>query len=179
MNFNEIFKMNLSELTLEQFVIVFFILLVFTVVAVIIFLMFFQILSLLVDLICYLVCKNKRLGGWWFKRDLCRYIGSLKHQTIKAPTEKAYYLYYNRLIGAADSLRRFGFIDNELFLKFTAVPSYLDLNHEKPHNGVKLFSGEPGSGMSCHCIMPNNFEKESEINENKSTEERAEVDTDK
>lgn len=48
----------------------------------------------------------------------------------------------------------------------------------KPKKGIYLFSGKPGAGMSCHC-MPNNFEKESEADENKPTEERAKVDTDK
>lgn len=109
-----------------------------------------ELLKLIVDLGFYLLGKNKRLGGWWFKRDLCGYIGRLKHQTIKAPTEKAYYLYYNRLIGAAEALLAFGLIDRKLFLKFTAkgIPSYYDLK------------------------------KDRESNENRTTEERSKVHTD-
>lgn len=149
-NVNEIMEMNLSELTLEQFVSVAFTLLVCTAFAVIVFIMILQIIGMLIDLVFYLVCKDKRHGGWWFKRDLCRYIGALKHQTIKAPTEKAYYLYYNRLLGAAEALFDFGLIDGKLFLKFAVkgIPSYYDLK------------------------------KERDLSETKPTKERAEVDTD-
>lgn len=218
MNVNEIFEMNLSELTFEQFAVA--MVFCFLCAALIII-----IVSAFDDLGFYLFGKNKRLGGWWFKRDLYRYIGSLKHQTIKAPTEQAYHLYYNRLIGAVEALSAFGLIDNDLYLKFAAkgIPSYYDLHPEEyleglnknvellknmnlspeelekslqenaiavketqkkikkkcnSKKGIYLFSGKPGSGMSCHC-MPNNFEKESEANENKPTEERPEVDTDK
>ncbi len=115
-NVDEIMKMTINELTLEQFVFVAFTLLVCTALAVIVFIMILQIIGMLIDLVFYLVCKDKRHGGWWFKRDLCRYIGALKHQTINAPSEKAYYLYYNRLIGAVEALFRFGLIDNELYL---------------------------------------------------------------
>lgn len=75
----------------------------------------------------------------------------MKHQTINAPSEKAYYLYYNRLIGAVEALFRFGLIDNELYLKLAAkgISSYYDLK------------------------------KEREADENESTKERSEVDTDK
>jgi len=150
-NVDEIMKMTLNELTLEQFVFVALILLVCTALAVIIFIMILQIIGMLIDLVFYLVCKNKRHGGWWFKRDLCRYIGRLKHQTIKAPTEKAYYLYYNRLIGAVEALFYARLIDNDLYLKLAAkgIPSYYDLK------------------------------KECKADENKPTEKRSEVDTDK
>lgn len=150
-NVDEIMKMTLNELTLEQFVFVAFTLLVCTALAVIVFIMILQIIGMLIGLVFYLVCKDKRHGGWWFKRDLCRYIGSLKHQTINAPSEKAYYLYYNRLIGAVEALFRFGLIDNELYLKLAAkgISSYYDLK------------------------------KEREADENESTKERSEVDTDK
>lgn len=149
-NVNEIMEMNLSELTLEQFVSVAFTLLVCTAFAVIVFIMILQIIGMLIDLVFYLVCKDKRHGGWWFKRDLCRYIGALKHQTINAPSEKAYYLYYNRLVGAVEALFYSGLIDNKLYLKLAAkgIPSYYDLK------------------------------KEREANETKPTKERPEVDTD-
>lgn len=149
-NVDEIMEMTLNELTLEQFVFVALTLLVCTALAVIIFIMILQIIGMLIDLVFYLVCKDKRHGGWWFKRDLCRYIGALKHQTINAPSEKAYYLYYNRLLGAAEALFNFGLIDGKLFLKFAVkgIPSYYDLK------------------------------KEREADENKSTKERPEIDTD-
>lgn len=135
-NVDEIMKMTLSELTLEQFVLVALTLLVCTALAIIIFIIILQIMGMLIDLVFYLVCKDKRHGGWWFKRDLCRYIGALKHQTIKAPTEQAYYLYYNRLVGAVEALFRFGLVDNELYLKLAAkgIPSYYDLKKERAAN---------------------------------------------
>ena len=133
MNADEIMKMTLNELTLEQFVFVALTLLVCTALAVIIFIMILQIIGMLIDLVFYLVCKDKRHGGWWFKRDLCRYIGALKHQTVNSPSEKAYYLYYNRLVGAVEALFRFGLIDNELYLKLAAkgIPSYYNLKKER------------------------------------------------
>lgn len=102
-----------------------------TALAVIIFFTLFEILQLIVDFVFFCFRKTKRLGGWWFKRDVCRYIGRLKHQTIKAPTEKAYYLYYNRLIGACDALFYSGLIDSKLWLKFSVIPSYSDLVYKK------------------------------------------------
>lgn len=131
MNFYQFLDIPLSDLTLEQFFIVAFILLVCVAFTVLIFLEIYEILSLLFDLICYLLCKDKRLGGWFFKRNLCRYIGALKHQTIKAPTEKAYYLYYNRLVGAVEALSNFGLIDSKLFLKFISIPSYEELRSKE------------------------------------------------
>ena len=127
MNANEIMGMTLNELTVLQFIAVMAGVLISAIFVVIIFFTLFDILKLLFDLVCYLVCKDKRLGGWWFKRDVCGYIGRLKHQTMKAPTEKAYYLYYNRLIGAIEVLLQFGIIDTKLFLKFSVVPSYEQL----------------------------------------------------
>ncbi len=114
-NVDEIMKMTLSELTFEQFVVIAFALLVGALIAVIIFIMILQLIGLLIDLVFYLVCKDKRHGGWWFKRDLCRYIGALKHQIINAPSEKAYYLYYNRLAGAVEALSYCGLVDSKLF----------------------------------------------------------------
>ncbi len=150
-NVDEIMEMTLSDLTLEQFVFLALTLLICTAFAVIVFIMILQIIGMLIDLVFYLVCKDKRHGGWWFKRDLCRYIGALKHQTIKASSEKAYYLYYNRLVGAVEALFRFGLINNDLYLKLAAkgIPSYYDLK------------------------------KERESDENKSTKECPEIDTDK
>lgn len=132
-NVDEIMKMTLSELTFEQFVVIAFALLVGALIAVIIFIMILQLIGLLIDLVFYLVCKDKRHGGWWFKRDLCRYIGSLKRQTINAPTEQAYYLYYNRLAGAVEALSYCGLADSKLFLKFVAkgIPSYYYLKNKR------------------------------------------------
>lgn len=132
-NVDEIMKMTLSELTFEQFVVIAFALLVGALIAVIIFIMILQLIGLLIDLVFYLVCKDKRHGGWWFKRDLCRYIGALKHQIINAPSEKAYYLYYNRLAGAVEALSYCGLVDSKLFLKFVAkgIPSYYDLENKR------------------------------------------------
>lgn len=151
MNVNEIFEMNLSELTFEQFAVAMVFFFLCAALVIILVSAICELLKLIVDLGFYLFGKNKRLGGWWFKRDLCRYIGSLKHQTIKASTEKAYYLYYNRLIGAVEALFYVGLIDNDLYLKFAAkgIPSYYDLKKERA------------------------------ADENKPTEERPEVDTDK
>lgn len=127
MTANEIMGMTLSELTVVEFITVMAVILISAIFVVILFFALLDVLNLLFDLVCYLVCKDKHLGGWWFKRDVCGYIGRLKHQTIKAPTEKAYYLYYNRLIGAIDVLLQFGIIDTKLWLKFSAVPSYEQL----------------------------------------------------
>lgn len=153
MNANEIFEMTLNELTVKQFVVVMFTILICTALAVIIFFTIFEILQLIVDFVFFCFRKTKRLGGWWFKRDVCRYMGRLKHQTIKAPTEKAYYLYYNRLIGAAEVLNEYGIIDDKLYLKFAVVPSYADLN-------------------------PNYYMKGSATDETGTAEERTEVDQD-
>lgn len=132
-NVDEIMKMTLSDLTFEQFAVMAFTLLVCSALAVIIFIIILQLIGLLIDLVFYLVCKDKRHGCWWFKRDLCRYIGSLKRQTINAPTEQAYYLYYNRLAGAVEALSYFGLADTKLYLKFIAkgVPSYYDLENKR------------------------------------------------
>ena len=64
MNADEIMKMTLNELTLEQFVFVALTLLVCTAFAVIIFIMILQIIGMLIDLVFYLVCKDKRPGRW-------------------------------------------------------------------------------------------------------------------
>lgn len=131
MNTNELMKMTLNELTVEQFIAVILGVLIAVVFVVIIFFALLGIFEILFDFVFYLVFKDKRLGGWWFKRDLCAYIGRLKHQTIKAPTEKAYYLYYNRLVGAVEAFLKFGLINNNLSLKFLAVPSYDDLKSKE------------------------------------------------
>lgn len=131
MNNNELMEMTLNELTVEQFISVILGVLIAVVFTVIIFFAFLGVLNILVDFILYLLCKDKRLGGWFFKRDLCQYIGRLKYQTIQAPTEKAYYLYYNRLVGAVEAFLKFGLINNNLALKFLAVPSYDDLKSKE------------------------------------------------
>lgn len=131
MNTSELMKMTLNELTVEQFIAVILGVLIAVVFTVIIFFALFGIFKILVDFVFYLVCKDKRLGGWFFKRDFCQYIGSLKRQTTQAPTEKAYYLYYNRLVGAVEAFLKFGLINNNLALKFIAVPSYEDLNSKE------------------------------------------------
>lgn len=127
----ELMEMTLNELTVGQFISVILGVLIAVVFVVIIFFAFLGILDILVDFVFNLVCKDKRLGGWWFKRDLCQYIGRLKQQTIKAPTEKAYYLYYNRLAGAVEAFCKFGIINNNLALKFISVPSYEDLKSKE------------------------------------------------
>lgn len=124
MNANEIMGMSLNDLTVEHFIIIMGVTLISAVFAVVILLSLLSVLKLLIDLVCFLLFKDKRLGGWWFKRSVCSYIGRLKKQVINSPTEKAYYLYYNRLIGAVEALEAFGIIDSRLWLKFTAVPKY-------------------------------------------------------
>lgn len=136
MNTNEFMKMILSDLTVEQFIAVVSGVLISSIFVVIIFFAICGILKLLVDLVCFLLFKDKRLGGWWYKRSVCSYIGRLKKQVIKSPNEKAYYLYYNRLIGAVEALLEFGIIDTRLWLKFTAVPSY-DFLKWKEKNELK------------------------------------------
>lgn len=193
MNVNEIFEMNLSELTFEQFAVAMFFCFLCAALVIIFLISLFELLKLIVDLGFYLFCKDKRLGGWWFKRDLCRYIGSLKHQTIKAPTEKAYYLYYNRLIGAVEALSEFGLIDNDLYLKFAAkgIPSYYDLHPEEYLEGLKknverfknmnLSPEQLEKSLQENAIAVKKTQekiKERAADENKPTEERSEVDTD-
>lgn len=134
MNINEFMKMILSDLTVEQFIAVVSGVLISAIFVVIVFFMICGILKLLVDLVCFLLFKDKRLGGWWYKRSVCAYIGRLKNQVIKAPNEKAYYLYYNRLIGAVEALLEFGIIDTRLCLKFTAVPSYAFLTWKEKND---------------------------------------------
>lgn len=124
MNANEFLSMTLNELTVEQIIVAIGVALISVIFVVAIVFSLFTILKLLIDLICFRLFKDKRLGGWWFKRSVCAYIGRLKKQVIKAPNEKAYYLYYNRLIGASEALLEFGIIDVRLWLKFTAVPNY-------------------------------------------------------
>lgn len=139
MNFDEILKMNLSELTFEEFF-VSMAFCFFCILLVIIFVISFcKLLELIVDLGFYLFGKNKRLGGWWFKRDLCRYIGCLKYAVKHASSEQSYNLYYNRLIGAVEALFYAKVIDNNLYLKFAAkgIPSYYDLRPEEYLEGLK------------------------------------------
>ena len=73
-NVNEIFEMNLSELTFEQFAIAMIFCILCAALGIIFVSALCELLKLIVDLGFYLFGKNKRLGGWWFKRDLCAYI---------------------------------------------------------------------------------------------------------
>ena len=138
MNVNEIMEMPFSELTFQQFVTVFFTLLVCTAFVVIIFFTVCEILKILVDFVFYLVCRDKRNGGYWFNLRLCRYIASLRKKVIHSNNDKAFYLYYNRLIGAVNFGLEMGFYSNERASKFLDVRCKYDYNKIRS----KIYEGE-------------------------------------
>lgn len=103
--------LKLSEITIFEFISV-IAALVFT-----IFMVWFllQMIYLLLDVLFFVFCKNK----YRTRRRELLYIYALKDmakhrkQVRNAPTEKAFYLYYNRMIGAYESYVALGiFKDN-------------------------------------------------------------------
>lgn len=112
------FTLKLSEITVTEFVAL-IISLVFVIFMVY---MIGQIIYIILDILFFLIRKDK----YHTRRDLL-YIYALKDmakhrkQVRNAPTEKAFYLYYNRMIGAYESYVALGIFKDDVCTKLLDV----------------------------------------------------------
>ena len=112
------FTLKLSEITVTEFV---------ALIATLILIIYIvwtigQIIYIVLDILCFFIRKDK----YRTRRDLL-YIYALKDmakhrkQVRNAPTEKAFYLYYNRMIGAYESYVALGVFKDDVCNKLLDV----------------------------------------------------------
>lgn len=106
----ELSEMLLGELTVEQYIV-----LIATFCGVLFGLIFialclFGLIKEIFAFIEYFFRKDKYKQRDFAKKEAYKYIAILKRQCLNAPTEYAFYLYYNRFIGAIDMASRLGLI---------------------------------------------------------------------
>lgn len=106
----ELSEMLLGELTVEQYIV-----LIATFCGVLFGLIFiavclFGLIKEIFAFIEYFFCKDKYKHRDFSRKEAYKYIAILKRQCLNAPTEYAFYLYYNRFIGAIDMASRVGLI---------------------------------------------------------------------
>lgn len=112
------FTLKLSEITVTEF---------FALIATLILIVYVvwtigQIIYIILDILCFFIRKDK----YHTRRDLL-YIYALKDmakhrkQVRNAPTEKAFYLYYNRMVGAYESYVALGIFKGDVCSKLLDV----------------------------------------------------------
>ena len=87
----------------------------------------YHLVSLILDYIIYCFRKDKYKSRNFAAMRAYRHIGRLRKQVKIASTEKAYYLYYNQLIGAVHFAREMGYISEKNVLRIVDIPR----NYEK------------------------------------------------
>ena len=127
MEIKELQEMFLGEMTGQQFITLLFACLFAVVLAFIIADIMFHILRVICALVVYLCRKDKYKQYDFAVVRAYRQIASLRKQVKYAPTEKAYVLYYNQLIGAVHFAREMGYISERNVLRIVDIPC----NYEK------------------------------------------------
>ena len=89
-----------------------------------------ELFKFILNLITYFIHKDKYNFDFPFYMRILRYIGRLRKQVMNAPTEKAYYLYYNQLIGAVHFGSEMGYFSDKNVLRFLDVKSNYWNNHK-------------------------------------------------
>lgn len=106
----ELSEMLLGELTVEQYIV-----LIATFCGVLFGLIFiavclFGLIKEIFAFIEYFFREDKYKHRDFSRKEAYKYIAILKRQCLNAPTEYAFYFYYNRFIGAIDMASRVGLI---------------------------------------------------------------------
>lgn len=85
---------------------------------------FCYLFKFLFDLISYAIRKDKYKISDLSGIHVSRYVHLLRRSVMYAPTEKAYFIYYNRLIGAVQLALELGYYDNKMSVELLDVPNY-------------------------------------------------------
>ncbi|MBP1559723.1 MAG: hypothetical protein J6C96_00545 [Oscillospiraceae bacterium] len=138
--YGDIQNMLMSELTVSELVTFFVCLFIFLAIILVVGFLIIKVVDFILDLILYLIRKDK-----YHSRSDFLYIHALRHmarlrqQVKSAKSEKSYFLFYNRLLGAYESYVQLGLFSYNAFPKLTDVP--------RPH-GLSIKLGVPGAGLS-------------------------------
>lgn len=117
MNFYQLWEMPLNELTVNQFIR----LLVCCFAFMILLYSLYALLKFILNLISYFVRKDKYNFPFFSSVSTLRYIGRLRKQVENAPSEKAYYLYYNQLLGVVLYCENMGYFSRKSTSRFLDV----------------------------------------------------------
>lgn len=97
----------------------------------------YHLVSLILDYVIYCFRKDKYKSRNFAVMRACRHIASLRKQVKYAPTEKAYVLYYNQLIGAVHFAREMGYIGERNVLRIVDIPrNYENKERETDETGT-------------------------------------------
>ncbi len=110
MEFIENMKMLLSDLTIEQFKELVLCFLSFFTTLFLKLLLTYYIVKFILNILVFLFRKDKYKEPDYIRLKGFRLICRLRKQAENAPTEKAYFLYYNRLLGALLLMTELGII---------------------------------------------------------------------
>ena len=133
MEIKELQEMLLGQMTGQQFMTLLFACLFAVVLAFIIADIMFHILRVIFALVVYLCRKDKYKQYDFAVVRAYRLIASLRKQVKYAPTEKAYVLFYNQLLGAVLFAREMGYIGERNVLRIVDIPR----NYEKSESEEK------------------------------------------
>ena len=126
MTFEQIWQSHLSDLTVNQFMSFLMAFLLLGLIG----LSLCELFKFILNLITYFIHNDKYNFDFPFYMRILRYIGRLRKQVMNAPTEKAYYLYYNQLIGAVHFGSEMGYFSDKNVLRFLDVKSNYWNNHK-------------------------------------------------
>lgn len=127
MEVNQFSDVLLGELTVEQYIVILGFIFGLIIISCFLFSIISHIVNVVLDLIQYAIRKDKYNSRNFAAMRAYRHIGRLRKQVKIAPTEKAYYLYYNQLIGAVHFAREMGYISEKNVLRIVDIPR----NYEK------------------------------------------------
>ena len=122
MEFIEMSEMLLGELTVNQYIG-----LICTIIGVlgglfIIAYTIYHLVNLILDYVIYCFRKDKYKSLNFAAMRAYRQIAVLRKQVKNAPSERVYYMFYNRLIGAVQFAREMGYIGERNVLKLIDIP---------------------------------------------------------
>lgn len=122
MEVNQFSEILIGELTVEQYIVMLGFIFGLIIISCFLFSIISHILNSVLDLIQYAIRKDKYNSRNFAVLRAYRHIASLRKQVKNAPSEKSYYLFYNRLIGAVQFAREMGYIGERNILRLIDIP---------------------------------------------------------